>query len=444
MNTPFTIHSIAAADLLRRGIRRGLEGLDQIEHEVRPIIEDVRNRGDRAVLDYTERFDGAESVPSKVEVTPCEIRRAYAAVDDSVTSALLKAAENISRFHERQVQQSWTCILDDGTQMGQIMRPLERVGLYVPGGTAAYPSSVLMGAIPARVAGVRQVIACTPPGPGGVANPYVLVAADIAGVDRVFKVGGCQAIAAMAFGTDSICAVDKIVGPGNAYVTAAKKLVFGYVDIDMLAGPSELVVLADESADARLAAADLLSQAEHGPDSEAILVTTSAELAAQVQRELCIQVDALSRRSTIARSLGQRGLMIIADDLDQAIDVVNQYAPEHLEILVDNPHALLGRVRNAGSVLLGPLTPVAATDYAAGPNHVLPTGGTARSRSALSVRDFVRVQNIASLVRASLDDILDAAHTIAAIEGLDAHAAALAARRSAYDSRWNPHQARQQ
>jgi len=431
MDTPLTIRTIAASDWLREGIRRGLKGLDEIEDVVRSIIDDVRNRGDKAVRDYTERFDGAESVPSSVEVTSSEIRRAYSLVDDSVTEALRRAADNIERFHERQVQQSWTCILDDGTQMGQVIRPLERVGLYVPGGTAAYPSSVLMGAIPARVAGVSQVIACTPPSPGGVANPYVLVAADIAGVDRVFKAGGCQAIAAMAFGTDSICAVDKIVGPGNAYVTAAKKLVFGYVDIDMLAGPSELVVLADQSADARLVAADLLSQAEHGPDSEAMLVTTSPDLAIQVEREMSAQVEALARRSTIARSLGRHGLMIIADDFDQAVDVVNHYAPEHLEILVRDPHALLGRVHNAGSVLLGPLTPVAATDYAAGPNHVLPTGGTARSRSALSVRDFVRVQNVTSLSQASLDQILDAAHTIATIEGLDAHAAALHARRNA-------------
>jgi len=431
MDTPLTIRTIAASDWLREGIRRGLKGLDEIEDVVRSIIDDVRNRGDKAVRDYTERFDGAESVPSSVEVTSSEIRRAYSLVDDSVTEALRRAADNIERFHERQVQQSWTCILADGTQMGQVIRPLERVGLYVPGGTAAYPSSVLMGAIPARVAGVSQVIACTPPSPGGVANPYVLVAADIAGVDRVFKAGGCQAIAAMAFGTDSICAVDKIVGPGNAYVTAAKKLVFGYVDIDMLAGPSELVVLADQSADARLVAADLLSQAEHGPDSEAMLVTTSPKLARQVEREMSAQVEALARRSTIARSLGRHGLMIIADDLDQAVDVVNHYAPEHLEILVHDPHALLGRIHNAGSVLLGPLTPVAATDYAAGPNHVLPTGGTARSRSALSVRDFVRVQNVTSLSQASLDQILDAAHTIATIEGLDAHAAALHARRNA-------------
>ena len=431
MDTPLTIRTIAASDWLREGIRRGLKGLDEIEDVVRSIIDDVRNRGDKAVRDYTERFDGAESVPSSVEVTSSEIRRAYSLVDDSVTEALRRAADNIERFHERQVQQSWTCILDDGTQMGQVIRPLERVGLYVPGGTAAYPSSVLMGAIPARVAGVSQVIACTPPSPGGVANPYVLVAADIAGVDRVFKAGGCQAIAAMALGTDSICAVDKIVGPGNAYVTAAKKLVFGYVDIDMLAGPSELVVLADQSADARLVAADLLSQAEHGPDSEAMLVTTSPDLAIQVEREMSAQVEALARRSTIARSLGRHGLMIIADDFDQAVDVVNHYAPEHLEILVRDPHALLGRVHNAGSVLLGPLTPVAATDYAAGPNHVLPTGGTARSRSALSVRDFVRVQNVTSLSQASLDQILDAAHTIATIEGLDAHAAALSARRNA-------------
>ncbi len=430
MNMPLTIKTTTATDFLRQEVRCGLKCLDEIEDKIRPIMEDVRNRGDKAVRDYTERFDGADSVPSSMEVTPLEIRRAYSVVDESVVEALRKAADNIRRFHQRQVQQSWTCVLDDGTSMGQVVRPLERVGLYVPGGTAAYPSSLLMGAIPARVAEVRHVIACTPPGPGGAANPYVLVAADIVGVDRVFKAGGCQAIAAMAFGTDSICAVDKIVGPGNAYVTAAKKLVFGYVDIDMLAGPSELVVLADESADPRLAAADLLSQAEHGPDSEALLVTTSPELAAQVAREMSAQVGALSRCSVIAQSLGHHGLIIIADNLDQAVNVVNHYAPEHLEILVDHPHALLGRVHNAGSIILGPLTPVAATDYAAGPNHVLPTGGTARSRSALSVRDFVRMQNVTSLSRASLDDMLDAAHAIATVEGLDAHAAALAARRT--------------
>lgn len=429
VTTPMTIKTIAAADFLQQGVRCGLEGLSEIEDTIRPIIEDVRNRGDQAIREYTARFDGADSVPGSVEATPLEIRNAYSAVDESTVGALRKAADNIRRFHERQVQQSWTCVLDDGTTMGQLVRPLARVGLYVPGGTAAYPSSVLMGAIPARVAGVRHIVACTPPAPGGAANPHVLVAADIAGVDRVFKVGGCQAIAAMAFGTNSIAAVDKIVGPGNAYVTAAKKLVFGYVDIDMLAGPSELVVLADASADPLLAAADLLSQAEHGPDSQAILVTTSPELAADVEREVLAQADVLPRRNVITQSLSDHGLIIIADNLGQAVDVVNHYAPEHLEILVDRPHALLGQVENAGSVLLGPLTPVAATDYAAGPNHVLPTGGTARSRSALSVRDFVRVQNITSLSRTYLDDILDAAHAIAEVEGLDAHAAALAARR---------------
>lgn len=424
-----TMKTITAADYLRQEIRRGMEGLHEAEGVVRPIIDDVRCRGDQAVREYTAKFDGADSVPESIEVTPLEIRRAYSEVSESIADALRKAADNIRGFHQRQVQQSWTAVFDDGTLMGQLVRPLARVGLYVPGGSAAYPSSVLMGAIPARTAGVRHVIACTPPALGGAANPYVLVAADIAGVDRVFKVGGCQAIAAMAFGTESIAAVDKIVGPGNSYVTAAKRLVFGYVDIDMLAGPSELIVLADDSADPRLAAADLLSQAEHGPDSQAILVTTSPDLAAKVAQEVSDQSDALSRRDIIMRSLSRHGLVVIADSMDQAIDVVNHYAPEHLEILVDSPDTLLGRIQNAGSVLLGPLTPAAATDYAAGPNHVLPTGGTARSRSALSVRDFVRVQNITSLSRVYLDDMLDAARAIAQVEGLDAHAEALLARR---------------
>ncbi len=429
MNRPIGIRTTTACEYLQTGIRRGTASFAKIEQKVGPIIEDVRRRGDQAVLDYTAKFDGADSVPDSIEVASVDIDRAYSIVDEGIVRALRKAADNIRRFHERQVQQTSVCILDDGTMMGQIIRPIERVGLYVPGGAAAYPSSVLMGAIPARVAGVSSVIACTPPGPGGAANPYVLVAADIAGVDRVFKVGGCQAIAAMAFGTETICAVDKIAGPGNAYVTAAKRLVFGYVDIDMLAGPSELMVLADKYADPSFAAADLLSQAEHGPDSEAILVTTSRGLAVSVAREINCQIESLSRRNTIAHSLSEHGLIVIADDLDQAIDVVNSYAPEHLEVLVDNPHAILGRLRNAGSILLGPLTPVAATDYAAGPNHVLPTGGTARSQSPLSVRDFVKIQNVTSLTRASLDDMLDAAETVARVEGLDAHAAALVARR---------------
>lgn len=429
MNTPIGIKTIAACDYLQQRIRRGPEDFKEVEQKVRPIIEDVRRRGDQAVLDYTAQFDGADFVPESIETTSADIDHAYSVVDQGVVEALRKAADNIRCFHERQVQQTWACILDDGAIMGQAIRPIERVGIYAPGGAAAYPSSVLMCAVPARIAGVQSVIVCTPPGSGGVANPYVLVAADIVGVDKVFKVGGCQAIAAMAFGTESVCAVDKIVGPGNAYVTAAKRLVFGYVDIDMLAGPSELVVLADMSADPRFVAADMLSQAEHGPDSEAILVTTRGEVAASVVREIAVQVESLSRRDTIIRSLSEHGLIIIADDLDQAVDVVNRYAPEHLEVMVDDPHALLSRLRNAGSILLGPLTPVAATDYAAGPNHVLPTGGTARSGSPLSVRDFVKIQNITSLTRVALDDMMDAAETIAAVEGLDAHAAALGARR---------------
>lgn len=432
MNEPVTIclNTISAATFMKDGARRRLDDLSALESRVRPIIEDVRLRGDDAVQEYTLRFDGADAVPECIEVTDSEIAEACSQADPQVIAALRLAGDKIRDFHERQRQQSWTAVLESGAMMGQLIRPIERVGIYVPGGTAAYPSSVLMACIPARVAGVKVVIACTPPGPGGKANPYVLAAARIAGVNRVFKVGGCQAIAAMAFGTQSVPAVDKIVGPGNAYVTAAKRLVYGYVDIDMLAGPSELAVLADESTNPRFAAADLLSQAEHGPDSQAVLVTTSAAVARRVEAEMRAQVQSLPRREIALRSLNERGLIVIADSLEQAIDAVNFYAPEHLEILVRDPHAALGEILNAGSVLLGPLSPVAATDYAAGPNHVLPTGGTARSWSALSVRDFTRVQNVTSLSRRFLDEILDSAEAIATVEGLDAHAAALRARRA--------------
>jgi histidinol dehydrogenase len=425
---------ISAAEYLTRADRRSMDGIACLEPKVRPILDDVRRRGDAAIADYTAKFDGPDAVPARLEASADERQEAWGKVDQGVVQALETAAQRIREFHVRQTTQSWITVSPDGSSMGQMVRPIETAGIYVPGGTAAYPSSVLMTAIPARVAGVKQVIVCTPPGPDGKANPYVLVAADIAGVDRVFKVGGCQAIAAMAFGTDTIPAVDKIVGPGNAYVTAAKRLVYGYCDIDMLAGPSELAVLADGAcaadlrSQARLIAADMLSQAEHGPDSQAVLVTTSVELAAEVERELAAQAAELPRHHTIMAALEGYGMIILADDMDQAIAAVNCYAPEHLEVLTAEPATLLGRLVNAGSVMLGPSSPVAANDYATGPNHVLPTGGTARSWSALGVRDFVRMQSVTSLTAEGLRAIAGLAETIAEAEGLTAHAASVRVR----------------
>ncbi len=420
---------MTAAEFRREMPRRLLADMSALEAEARAIVDDVRLRGDAAVREYAARFDGPDAVPARLEVTPDEMSGACAAVGDAFMDALCIAAESIRRFHERQLERSWIEWAPDGSAFGQVVRPIERVGLYVPGGTAAYPSSVLMGAIPARVAGVAEIVMCTPPGPGGAASPHVLAAARAAAVDRVFKVGGCQAIAAMAFGTESIPRVDKIAGPGNAYVTAAKRLVYGHVDIDMLAGPSELVVLADETADATLVAADLLSQAEHDANSQALLITTCAGLADAVAREVEAQLATLPRRAIASRSLASAGAIVLADTIHEAIDLVNVYAPEHLEIIAAEPERLLGAVRNAGCVLLGPYSPTAASDYAAGPNHVLPTGGAARSASALSVRDFTKVTNVLSLSRAGLARISDAAERLARIEGLEGHARALRSRR---------------
>ncbi len=419
----------SAAEYLRRVGRRRMDGIADLEDRVRPIVDDVRRRGDAAIAEYTVRFDGADALPAQLEASAAERAEAWRKVDPNVVQALKLAAQRIDEFHVKQSTQSWTTIAPDGSTMGQMVRPIEVAGIYVPGGTAAYPSSVLMTAIPARVAGVAQIVACTPPGPGGEANPYVLVAADIAGVDRVFKVGGCQAIAAMAFGTDTVPAVDKIVGPGNAYVTAAKRLVYGFCDIDMLAGPSELAVLADDTAPARLVAADMLSQAEHGPDSQAVLITTSPGLASEVEGEIAAQAAALPRRDTILAGLEAHGMIILADSMDEAVAAANCYAAEHLEVLTREPAALLGRLTNAGSVMLGPSSPVAANDYATGPNHVLPTGGTARSWSCLGVRDFVRMQSVTSLTAEGLRAIADIAATIADAEGLAAHATSVRMRR---------------
>ena len=384
------------------------------------IIEDVRKNGDKAVMDYTIKFDG--KAPEFFEVPQTEITKAVAQCDPALLETLKKAAANIRDFHERQKQQSWLSAKENGVIMGQRVRGLERVGLYVPGGTAAYPSSVLMNAIPAKIAGVRELIMVTPPLKDGRPNPDIMAAASVAGVDRVFLMGGAQAIAALAYGTESVPRVDKIVGPGNIFVATAKKLVYGIVDIDMIAGPSEILVLADETAEPKFLAADLMSQAEHDKLASAILVTTSAELADRTVQELERQMKALSRRDIIESSLTDYGMIIVCDDMEKAVEMANSLAPEHLEVCCKDPMEYVGRLDNAGSVFLGNYSPEPLGDYFAGPNHVLPTSGTARFFSPLSVDSFIKKSSFIYYTEAALrsdrDDIVRFANT----EGLTAHA----------------------
>ena len=349
---------------------------------VAAILQNVRENGDAALKDYTARFDGA--VLDTLAVSAEEIDEAIAAVSPRFLEILEKAAANIRRFHERQVRNSFILNEQNGVVIGQKILPVDRAGLYVPGGTAAYPSTVLMDAIPAKIAGCREVVMVTPPGKDGKVNPVILAAAKIAGIDRIFKVGGAQAVAALAFGTESVPKVDKIVGPGNAYVAEAKRQVYGLVSIDMIAGPSEILIVADGKTDPRSAAADLLSQAEHDKMASAVLVTDSADLAAAVQAELEKQIPALSRADIARASIDDNGKIIITPDIETAIDIANAIAPEHLELCVDNPFDYLDRVRHAGSVFMGRHCPEALGDYFAGPNHTLPTSGTARFSSPLS------------------------------------------------------------
>ena len=387
---------------------------------VSEIIDNVSKNGDKAVRDYTIKFDGA--APEFFEVPESEIKKSVAQCDPDFISTLEKAAANIRDFHERQKQQSWLTTKENGVIMGQRVRGLERVGLYVPGGTAAYPSSVLMNAIPAKIAGVKELIMVTPPLKNGKPNPDIMAAASIAGVDRVFLMGGAQAVAALAYGTETVPKVDKIVGPGNIFVATAKKLVYGKVDIDMIAGPSEILVLADEKADPKFLAADLMSQAEHDKLASAILVTTSQELADKTVSELDRQMQTLSRKEIIDASLTDFGAIIVCDDMDKAVEMANSLAPEHLEVCCENPMSYVGRLDNAGSVFLGNYSPEPLGDYFAGPNHVLPTSGTARFFSPLSVDSFVKKSSFIyyteSALRADKDDIVRFANT----EGLTAHA----------------------
>lgn len=398
-----------------------------VTETVSEIINNVMMNGDKAVREYTIKFDG--KAPDAFEVPKEELTALTADCDPEFIATLKKAADNIRNFHERQKQQSWLTTKDNGVIMGQRIRGLKRVGLYVPGGTAAYPSSVFMNAIPAKIAGVSELIMVTPPGKDGKPNPDIMAAAAIAGVDRVFLMGGAQAVAALAYGTESVPKVDKIVGPGNIFVATAKKLLYGTVDIDMIAGPSEILVLADESANPKFLAADLMSQAEHDKLASAILITTSDKLAEDTTKEIYRQVEELSRKDIIEYSLDNYGVIIVCDTMERAIELANELAPEHLEVCCENPMEYVGKLDNAGSVFLGNYSPEPLGDYFAGPNHVLPTSGTARFFSPLSVDTFVKKSSFIYYTDDALqndsDDIIRFANT----EGLTAHANSIIVRK---------------
>lgn len=392
------------------------------------IVGEVRRDGDAAVIKYTKLIDRTEFTPEEFLVTEAEYEAAYEEADPEVVASLKKAAENVRQYHQEQKPNSWMTYRDHGSILGQSVIPLDRVGIYVPGGTAAYPSSVIMNAMPAVVAGVREIIMMVPPKNGKI-NPYVLVAAKEAGVSKIFKIGGAQAIAAMAFGTETIPRVDKITGPGNIFVTLAKKAVYGHCDIDMLAGPSEILIVADKTADPAYTAADMLSQAEHDMLASSIVITDSAELAGKVEEEAEKQLKKLPREEITRASLDRNGLIIVTEDIMQAVELANVSAPEHMEILTEQPFQLLPYVRHAGAVFLGAYSPEPLGDYFAGPNHVLPTGGTARYYSVLNVETFMKRTSIISYTQAQLDAVSDDVIRLAEAEGLQAHANAVRLRK---------------
>lgn len=418
----YDLQSIGLDEILSREAAM----LTGAEAAVAEILEAVRTGGDRALLDYTERFDGVR--PDPLLVTERELDAAMDAVGPALLGTMERAAARIEAFHRRQVRQDAVLLEEDGVVLGQRFTPIARAGLYVPGGTASYPSSVLMNAIPARLAGVGEIVMTTPPQRDGTVAPLILVASRLAGVTRVIRAGGAQAVAALAFGTEQVPRVDKITGPGNIYVATAKRLVFGQVSIDMVAGPSEILVLADASADPVAAAADLLSQAEHDRLSSAVLVTDSPDLADAVEAELARQLPLLPRQDICRASLRARGKILVSRDMDEALDAANRIAPEHLELMVRDPFALLPRVQNAGSVFLGHHTPEALGDYLAGPNHVLPTGGTARFSSPLSVDDFVKKTQFLYYTADALRRVKDDVAALAEAEGLRAHARSVGVR----------------
>jgi histidinol dehydrogenase len=412
----------------RAVMERSMEDVSSIYDDVRKIVEEVKRRGDAVALEHYRKHK-EDITTADLEVNREEIEAAYGQVDRKVVEALKKAKENIIRFHRAQIEREmWSIEVTEGILAGRITRPMEIVGCYIPGGTAAYPSSILMTVLPAKVAGVGEVVAVTPPGKGMVANSATLIAADIAGCDRIFKVGGPWGVAGLAYGTESMPKVDKIVGPGNKYVTAAKMLVYGQVDIDSPAGPSEALILADHTGDPEWIALDFLSQVEHDPDSAAVLVTTSESLAKKVCEVIDREYEALSRKDILDSALSKHSYVLLAKDMEQALDFTNEYAAEHLQILTEDPFITLNKIKHAGSIFMGPYAPVPVGDYASGTNHVLPTGQCARMFSGLSVDDFIKKPTFQYLSKKGLAGLRDVVVTLAKAEGLPIHARAVEAR----------------
>jgi histidinol dehydrogenase len=406
---------------IKQLLSRGVAFDPELMAQVAGILDDVRRRGDAALIEYTSRFDGVQLAPQELRAGPESLEISAAKVDQRVVEALRRAIHNVREFHERQLERSWELHPDPEIMLGQRVQPIDSVGLYVPGGTAAYPSSVVMNVVPAQVAGVRRIVVTTPP-KSLAENPAVAAALKELGVTEIYSVGGAQAIGALAYGTETIPSVDKIAGPGNQFVAAAKQLVFGVVGIDSIAGPTELVIIADDTARVEFVAADLLAQAEHGEDSAAVLVTTSPHLAEAVVREIGLQVHSLPRADIIRRSCEKNGVIMIADSLDEACDLVNQLAPEHVQVMTSNADRDAQKIIHAGAILIGSHTPTAVGDYFAGPNHVLPTGGTARFSSPLGVNDFMKRTNVIRYSEVALRAAAESIATLATIEGLSAHA----------------------
>ena len=423
-----TLTKESTRDILETLLKRSPNNYGKFEDAVTDILANVKEKGDEALFSYTREFDKVEISKETIRVTDEEVKEAYEQVDPSLIQVIRKALVNIRSYHEKQRQNSWFTSTEAGTMLGQKITPLNRVGVYVPGGKAVYPSSVLMNIVPAKVAGVPHIVMTTPPGKDGKVNPSTLVAAKEAGADEIYKVGGAQAIGALAYGTESIPKVDKIVGPGNIYVALAKKAVFGYVSIDSVAGPSEILVLADETANAHYVAADLLSQAEHDEMASAILITTSRTLAKEVEKEIEGYLQVLSRREIIEKSLENFGYILIAENMDEAIEAADEIASEHMEIVTKNPFEVMMKVKNAGAIFIGEYSSEPLGDYFAGPNHVLPTNGTAKFFSALSVDDFVKKSSIVYYSREALKDIHKDIIQFATSEQLTAHANSIAVR----------------
>ena len=411
---------------LEKELARSQFSYDDVNETVESILKDVRARGDKALIEYTERFDGVKL--ENLEVTEAEIKKAFDTIDKELLEVIQYSHDNIKKFHEKQVRNDFLIRQENGVVLGQVINPIEKVGLYVPGGTAAYPSTVLMNAVPAKIAGCKEIVMVTPPTKDGSILPSLLVAAKISGVDRIFKVGGAQSIAALSYGTETIPKVYKIGGPGNIYVAMAKKMVYGEVSIDMIAGPSEVLIIADESADPIHTVADLLSQAEHDKLAASILVTTSQKLADEVAVEVEKQLKELPREEIARTSIETQGRIIIVENMDEAIFVSNFIAPEHLELAVDNPFELLPRIKNAGSIFMGHNTPEPIGDYLAGPNHTLPTSGTAKFSSPLSVDDFIKKSSFIYYSKQGLEEVKDKVIKFAENEGLTAHARSVSKR----------------